>query len=72
MFARDYLNLRENPHVRKILQANKEDPEDQLCFSDQMMRINKKEHKEKRVLFVTRIFQIFVRGVLYHRLSMVN
>lgn len=56
MFARDYLNLHENPILRRMLQLNGEDPDDILCFSDQMMRINNREHKEKRVILVTRIY----------------
>lgn len=54
MFARDYLNLAKNPTIIKMLQSFKEETDNLVCFSDQMIRINHRENKEKRVILVTR------------------
>lgn len=54
MYAFDYLNLRENSTVVEMLATFKEDTKNLICFSDDVVRINQRENKEKRVLLVTR------------------
>ena len=54
LFAHDYLSLRNKPVVLKIMAKYDEDKENDRCYSDYMIRINRKENKEKRVIFITR------------------
>jgi len=50
--SQDYLGLRQTWAIKKILEKNKE-RDDKICFSDYMYRINSKEKRERRVLFIT-------------------
>ena len=47
--------MREDPRIIEILKKNNEDMLNFTCFSDYMFRINHREHKEKRILFITGI-----------------
>jgi len=51
--TQDYLALRKNPVIVKMLQKNKEDIGETTCFSDYMFRINSRENREHRILFIT-------------------
>lgn len=62
MFARDYLNLSNNPMIIKMLQAYNEDVENLLCFTDKVMRINKRENREERVIIATRNFVLHLKA----------
>jgi len=51
--SQDYLGLKQTGLIKKILEKNKETQNDNICFSDYMYRINTRERREHRVLFIT-------------------
>jgi len=51
--SQDYLGLKQTGLIKKLLEKNKEKPNDGICFSDYMYRINSREKREHRVLFIT-------------------
>ena len=52
-FARDYLGIQDNPKNIATIERNNEGNTRFWCFSDTVYKINHKDRREKRALFIT-------------------